>query len=79
MIKKLRLKFVCVIMVIVMFMLGIILGVVIHFTGQNMQMQSVNMMRTIAAAPFSRETWENRPMTRFASLTLPYRSAAGAI
>ena len=52
MIKKLRVKFVCVIMVIVMLMLGIILGVVIHFTGQNMQMQSINMMRRIAAAPF---------------------------
>ncbi len=52
MIKKLRIKFVCVIMVIVMLMLGGILGVVIHFTGQNMEMQSINMMRTIAAAPF---------------------------
>ena len=52
MIKKLRIKFVCVIMGIVMFMLGILLGVVIHFTGQNMQMQSINMMRTIAATPF---------------------------
>lgn len=52
MIKKLRIKFVCVIMVIVMLMLGGILGVVIHFTGQNMEMQSINMMRTIAATPF---------------------------
>ena len=52
MIKKLRIKFVCVIMAIVMLMLGGILGVVIHFTGQSMQMQSINMMRTIAASPF---------------------------
>ncbi|MBQ8621796.1 MAG: HAMP domain-containing histidine kinase [Oscillospiraceae bacterium] len=52
MIKKLRIKFVCVIMVIVMLMLGGILGVVIHFTGQNMEMQSINMMRTIATTPF---------------------------
>ena len=52
MIRKLRIKFICVIMAIVMVLLGIILGVVIHFTGQNMQMQSVNMMRTIAARPF---------------------------
>ena len=52
MIRKLRIKFICVIMVIVMVLLGSILGVVIHFTGQNMQMQSISMMRTIAAAPF---------------------------
>ena len=39
-------------MVIVMVLLGSILGVVIHFTGQNMQMQSISMMHTIAASPF---------------------------
>lgn len=52
MIKRLRVKFVCVIMAIVMLMLGSILGVVIHFTAQSMEMQSINMMRTIAASPF---------------------------
>ena len=52
MIRKLRIKFVCVIMAIVMVLLGGILGVVIHFTGQNMQMQSISMMRTIAQNPF---------------------------
>lgn len=52
MIRKLRIKFVCVIMGIVMLMLAMILGVVIHFTGQNMEMQSINMMRAIATAPF---------------------------
>lgn len=52
MIRKLRMKFVCVIMGIVMLMLATILGVVIHFTGQNMEMQSINMMRAIATAPF---------------------------
>ena len=40
MIKKLRIKFVCVIMSIVMLMLGIILGVVIHFTAQSMHSKS---------------------------------------
>jgi hypothetical protein len=39
-------------MVIVMVLLGCILGVVIHFTAQNMQMQSISMMRTIATTPF---------------------------
>ena len=52
MIKKLRIKFICVIMAIVMVLLGCILGVVIHFTGQSMELQSVSMMRTIATSPF---------------------------
>jgi len=51
-IKKLRTKFILVIMAIVMVLLVVILGVVIHFTGQNMEMQSISMMRTIAANPF---------------------------
>lgn len=54
MIKKLRIKFVCIVMTIVMLMVGCILGVVIHFTKSNMQMQSINMMRAIAAAPFQK-------------------------
>ena len=52
MIKRLRIKFICVIMAIVMVLLGCILGVVIHFTGQSMEMQSISMMRTIATSPF---------------------------
>lgn len=52
MIKRLRIKFVCVVMTIVALMLGAILGVVIYFTGTNMEMQSVSMMRAISASPF---------------------------
>ena len=52
MIRRLRIKFICVIMAIVMVMMGIILWGVIHFTGQSMQMQSISMMRTIASNPF---------------------------
>lgn len=52
MIKRLRIKFICVIMAIVTVLLGCILGVVIHFTGQSMEMQSISMMRTIATSPF---------------------------
>ena len=52
MIKKLRIKFVCIVMAIAMLMVGGILGVVIHFTGTSMEMQSISMMRTIVAAPF---------------------------
>lgn len=54
MIKRLRIKFICVIMAIVMVLLGCILNVVIYFTGQRMEMQSITMMRTIAAAPFQK-------------------------
>ena len=52
MIKKLRMKFVCIVMAIAMLMVGGILGVVIHFTGTSMEMQSISMMRTIATSPF---------------------------
>ena len=52
MIKRLRIKFVCIVMAIAMLMVGGILGVVIHFTGTSMEMQSISMMRTVAAAPF---------------------------
>ena len=54
MISKLRIKFICVIMAIVMVLLGSILGVVIHFTAQSMEMQSINMMRGIAGSPFQK-------------------------
>ena len=52
MIKKLRMKFVSIVMAIAMLMVGGILGVVIYFTGINMEMQSISMMRTIASSPF---------------------------
>jgi len=51
-IRKLRIKFVCIVMAIAMLMVGGILGVVIHFTGISMEMQSISMMRAIAASPF---------------------------
>ena len=52
MIRKLRIKFVCIVMAIAMLMVGGILGVVIYFTASNMQLQSVTMMRTVGGAPF---------------------------
>ena len=41
-------------MSIVMVLLGGILGVVIHFTGRSMEMQSINMMHRIADSPFKK-------------------------
>lgn len=55
MIKRLRVKFVCAVMVIAALMLSGILGVVIHFTGSIMEMQSYSMMRTIASSPFQQD------------------------
>ena len=51
MIRKLRIKFVCIVMSIAMLMVASILGVVIHFTGTSMEMQSISMMRAIASSP----------------------------
>lgn len=52
MIKRLRIKFICVIMAITTLMLTGILGIVIHFTQQNLEAQSVSMLRSLSAAPF---------------------------
>lgn len=52
MIKKLRIKFVCIVLSVSLLMVGGILGVVLHFTEKNMQMQSLSMMRAVAADPF---------------------------
>lgn len=61
MIKKLRLKFVCVIMVLAALLLGVILGVVLHFSATTMEMQSLNLLRSIASAPFQKGLWEQKP------------------
>ena len=69
MIKKLRIKFICVIMAIVMVLLGGILGVVIYFTGQSMQTQSISMMRAIATNSFQQGI-PGRPMNN--EVRLPF-------
>lgn len=61
MIKKLRIKFILVIMAIVMVLLGCILGVVINFTAKRMEMQSISMMRTIATNPFQQDNLGKLP------------------
>lgn len=61
MIKQLRIKFICIVMTIAMLMVSGILGIVIHFTGKSMEMQSINMMRAIAASPFRQGNPEMPP------------------
>ena len=52
MLKQLRLKFVFITMTLVTVMLAVILGMVVHFTQQNLENQSIRMMQSIAADPF---------------------------
>lgn len=52
MLRKLRIKFVCVNMLIVTMMLLVIFGMVFKFTQTNLEQQSVSMMEQLAEDPF---------------------------
>ena len=52
MLKKLRLKFVLITMTLVTVMLAVILGMVIHFTRESLETQSLQMMQSISSTPF---------------------------
>lgn len=51
MLKKLHIRFICITMTIATVMLGVILGMVIHFTGKSLEEQSIQMMRAVSALP----------------------------
>ena len=51
MLKKLRIKFVCINMALVTVMLCIILGLVVHFTSTSLETESLQMMRSVASVP----------------------------
>lgn len=68
MIKQLRIKFICVVMVIVMLMLVGILGVVIHFTKESLETQSLDMMRRVSSEP----KFHNFPEQRKEEILLPF-------
>ncbi len=51
MIKRLRIKFVCINMTIVTIMLCVIFGTVLHFTSLNLEKESLDMMRAVAREP----------------------------
>lgn len=51
MLKQLRIKFVCITMLIITLMIGIIMGLVIHFTGESIEARSIQLMRTVALSP----------------------------
>lgn len=68
MIRKLRWKFVMINMSIVTIMLCVILGLVYHFTKENVEANSINMMQNIANRPFGMEV----PGERKEEVRLPY-------
>ena len=51
MLKRLRLKFVCINMAIVTVMLAVIMGTVLNFTRADLEANSLQMMRAVAASP----------------------------
>ena len=51
MIKRLRIKFVCINMAIVTVMLCVIFGLVLHFTSTDMEKNSIEMMHAAAMNP----------------------------
>ena len=76
MIRKLRLKFIAVIMALVVVMLGVIFGMVVHFTRLSLERESITMMQNIASMPLRQER-PNRearelPKDRPENVRLPY-------
>lgn len=69
-IRRLRLKFICVNMLIVTVMMGVIFGLVYHFTQTGLETQSVSMLQSIAAEPFR----PNRPGKPPEGVQLPFFS-----
>ena len=68
MLKKLRLKFVCIMMCLLTIMLCVIFGLVIWFTGSSWENQSIQMMQSLADNPFQM----GRPDENAGGLNLPY-------
>lgn len=70
MIKRLKIKFVCIFMTIVTIMLGIIFGTVISIMNRNIEQHSVSAMRDIASAPIPPDI----PNGEFERTGIPYFS-----
>lgn len=68
MLKRLRVKFVCINMLIVTVMLCVIFGTMFSFTRQNLETESIRMMREIADDPFIL----GRPDENAEGVRLPY-------
>ena len=68
MLKKLRLRFVCVLMAIVTVTLCLIFGLVYHFTRENLESQALSMMESVVEDPLQL----GRPNSRSQEMKLPY-------
>ena len=68
MIKRLRIKFVCINMTIVTIMLCVIFGLVLHFTSVSMEKESIEMMQSVALDPLQLGT----PGKGASGVRLPY-------
>ena len=68
MLKRLRIKFICINMTIVTVMLGIIFGTVIHFTHSNLETQSIQLMQRVLTEPIP----PSRPGDPSPDMPLPY-------
>lgn len=68
MLRKLRLKFVCVNMLIVTLMLLVIFGMVFHFTQISLEQQCLELMEQLAQDPFH----DTMPGERRSNIQLPY-------
>ena len=68
MLKKLRRKFVVVVMAIVTVTMCLLLGLIYYFTQEGLERESVTMMRSMAANPFQ----PGRPDDRSGGVRLPY-------
>ena len=75
MLKRLRIKFIAVIMSIVTVLFIFIFGLVLHFTKQNIERESIQMMRTMAFRPPAAELMnkpDNSPLRhKFLHFALP--------
>ena len=61
MLKRLRIKFICINMLIVTAMLCVIFGMVFHFTRQNLESESLRTLRALAAEPLRSGRPDRRP------------------
>lgn len=68
MLKKLRIRIICITMTIVTVMFCIIFGTVYHFTSRNLEEDSLHMMQTMAVSPFQL----GQPNERSEEVRLPY-------
>lgn len=64
MIRKLRIKFICINMTIIAAMLLVIFGMLLHFTRENLDQQSLEVMMGIQEEPFAPEPHGLPPMKR---------------